>query len=439
MKCFHLLAICLFFASCSTAIRVPSTRAPADVESSSCSDLAKSLFMSDGYDKDLTKALADKKLISFKEKIMQIHYPRLEWINKVKISFNQSLRNWNNNRYPAFYIFNDEEIIPTAKRYAENIEKIVSDQVPVDDEQTTKAYHAVTEWVDAFSRYKFELDQLIEERISLQYNISLLKKLKLENGESRDIQITVKRNGILQTEVITLRDEDKNLQFTINKLKEEMVQLDGTLIKNGKIKDRIVRQAMLLDMLTIVQRELDYAVKNASQPNADVMRALDKLSVLIKETDYQPSTYGIFKIQDKVFIRELVALSKLDVAYNKIKTPLVKLKTILSDYFKNRNAGSDQEKVGFFKRMYAKITSITPKQASIGAGSVVLAGIGYERYFWFKKQDTIELSDKQPANEMGPEDRAHQEQLEQSKKVEAEKHDSHSHVVEVQIDSLIKN
>lgn len=461
MKCFLLTFVCFILASCSTM--APGTRAPAEAPVSSCTDLAKSIFMSDSYEKDLTKVLYERKLITFKEKIMQIQYPRLEWINRVKKSFNQSLRNWNNNRYPAFYIFNDEEIVPTAKRYAENLEKILTNQVPVDDDETTKAYLAVGDWIKAFSNYKTEMDQLVEERISLQYNISLLKKLKLEDGESRDVQITIKRGGDLKNEIITLRKEDKNLEFTINRLKKEMTDLDGTLIRNGKIKDRIVRQAMLQDMLTIVQREAEFVSKNSAQPNEDVLKEIEKISELLKNSDFSPSTFGVYKIQDKIFIRELIATSKLDVAYNKIKDPLNRLKTIVTDYFKNRNAGTDEEKIGFFKRMYMKITSITPKQASIGGGSVVLAGIGLERYFWFKDKGTTEVADGSPrtevvdeaktevvngaknesldkaaSNEMGPEDKAHQQQLEQTKKVEAQKRDSHSHVVEVQIDELTK-
>ncbi len=458
MKCFTLSLICFMLASCSTNLlkhRNEYERAPAEVQATTCTDLVKSIFMSESYERDLTKVMIDKKLITLKEKFMQVQYPRLEWINKVKKSFNQSLRNWNNNRYPAFYNFNDEEIIPTAKRYAENLEKILTNQIPIDDDETTKAYLDVSDWMKAFANYKTELDQLIEQRISLQYNVSLLNKLKLDSGESRDIQITVKRAGVLENQIITLRKEDKNLDFTINKLKHEMKDLDGGLIKNGKIKDRIVRQAMLLDMLTIVQRELEFVSKNAKEVTPEFLSELEKLTILIKTSEYAPSTFGVYKIENKIFIRELIAASKLDIAYSKIKEPLLKIKTIAMDFFKNKSAGTDEEKIGIFKKMYLKITSITPKQATIGGSSLVVAGIGLERYFWFKDtgleainsgsqypevitSQEPEVINSQAPEKMGPEDQAHRQQLDKTKQIETDKSAGHSSVVEIQIDELTK-
>ncbi|MBC7539096.1 MAG: hypothetical protein H7281_09760 [Bacteriovorax sp.] len=435
------LAILMFaITSCSTlkiADVNSSARTPAD-ETATCTELIKNTFMSENYDKNLTKVLTERKLITFTEKRVQIQYPHLEWINKVKKSFNTSLRNWNNNRYPAFYIFQDEEIIPMAKKYAENLEKILTNQIPLEDDETSKAYLAVGEWMKSFQNYKQDVDQLIEERISLQYNISLLKKLKLDAIESRDIQITIKRSGVLKSEIITLRNEDKNLKFTINKLKQEMKDLDGTLLKNGQIKDRIVRQAMLLDMLNIVQRELEYSTKNAVVPNEEVLKELEKLNQLIKNSDYSPTTYGVYKITNKIFIRELIATSKLDVAYTKIKEPLLKLKTFAFDFFKNKAAGTDEEKIGIFKKIYLKITSITAKQATIGGGSLAVAGFGFERYYWFKEKSTKEVTELPPTNELNPDDVAHEQQLEHTDKVDTEKHDAHSSVVEVQIDELTK-
>lgn len=413
-----------------------TARFPAQ-DSKSCNELAKSIFMSEGYEKNLATALAEKKLLTFSEKRVQLHYPRLEWINKVKKSLYTSLRNWNNNRYPSFYIFNDEEVIPTAKRYAENLEKILTNQLPIDDDETTKAYIAVTEWKKSFQNYKSEVDQLLEERISIQYNISLLKKLKLED-ETRDIQLTIKRAGVLKNEIITLRKEDKNLAFTIKKLKEELKDLDGTMFKNGRIKERIIRQAMLQDMLSISHRELEYVVKNTSETSHELIKELETLSLLTKNTDLAPSTYGVYKASNKIFIREMVATSKLDVVYSKIKDPLVNLKNFAANFFKKRSteSGSEEEKIGIFKRMYIKITSMTPKQAAIGGGTVALAGYGYQRYFWFKPSGAKEVVEDAPSDEMDSGNEAHQQQLEETQKVETQKDEGHSSAVEIHIDEL---
>lgn len=412
-----------------------SLRSPA--EAFSCTNLIKKFF-SEEEPPDLNKVLLERKLITFSEKKALINYPKLEWINRVKKSFNISLRNWNNNRYPAFYLFNNEEIVPMAKKYAENLEAILSNKVPLEDEEITKAYLATTDWIKSFKNYKNDLDQLIEERISLQYNVNLLKKIKLDAGEPKDIQITIKRGGELKNEIITLRKEDRNLKATINKLKLEMKGLDGTIVKNGRIKDRIIRQAMLLDILNILHRETEYVVKNSPAPSSEMIQELDNLSALIKNSEFSPSTYGVYKLENKVFIREIIATSKLDKAYAKIKDPLNSLKTFVTDYFKNRNAGTDAEKVGFLKRVYAKITSITPKQAGIGGGSVVIAGIGFERYFAFKNTSNTEVTELPPVDEISPHDIAHKQQLDQTEKVETEKHEGHSSVVEVHIDELTK-
>ncbi len=512
MKSFILTFVCLMLASCSTLAPNPEVpvedRAPAAVSISSCADMIKNFFSGEksgakNIEKDLNATLLERKLISRKDKMMMVQYPKLEWINKVKKSFNQSLRNWNNNRYPAFYTFNEEEIVPLAKRYGENLEKILTNQVPADDEETTKAFVAISDWMKLFSNYKTDMDQLIEERISLQYNINLLKKIKLPDNESQDVQITIKRAGALQTETVTLRKEDKNLDLTIKKLKKQIDDLDGTIIRNGKIKDRIVRQAMLQDMLTIVQREAEYASKNAAAPNEEVAKELEKLSALIKNSDFAPSTYGVYKINNKVFLRELIATSKLDVAYTKIKDPVNKIKTIVTDYFKNKMAGTDQEKIGILKKFYAKITNISAKQVTIGGGSVALAGIGVERYFWLKdksvkevgnggpkveqvddvkdektedakvtgtedakvtgtenaksegtenaKNQSIETAkdqgvenpndtalDRPASDTLSADDQAHQQQLEHTKKIEKDKNEGHSSVVEIQIDELTK-
>lgn len=433
MKLLLIIFTGFFLASCATT--PSSLRLPAQTEiPNTCNELTKSLFLSKDYEKNLKKVLLERKLISMKEKFITVQHPRLEWINKVKKSLNQSLRNWNSNRYPAFYLFSEEEVVPMAKRYAENVEKIETNQVTVDDEETTKAYVAVTEWISAYKNYRKDMDELLEERISLQYNLQLLKKLK-QDSEARDIQLTIKRAGKVKSEIITLHKEDKNLGFTITKLKKEMNELDGTLIKNGKIKDRIMRQAMLQDMLMILEREMEYATKNGLQSEA-LTKELGELTALVKKNEFSPVTFGVYKIQDKVFISEVLVALKLDVFYNKIKDPVNSLKQIVADYFKNRNTGTDQKKIGLLKRFYAKVSSITPKQAAVGGGTIVIAGLGAERYFTVKPESTVEMLDKTKAEEIGPEDQAHQQQLENTKKVELEKQDGLSGAIEVHLDEL---
>jgi hypothetical protein len=412
-------------------------RIPAEVNGT-CNEMAKKIFLTENYTEDLMTALEKKKLITFSEKRMQLQYPSLNWINKVKKSFNKSLRNWNNNRYPAFYIFQDEEIIPTAKRYAENLEKILTNQIPIEDDQTSKAYLDVSEWLNSYISYNLEIDQLIEERISLQYNINLLKKLKLKNDDAIDVQLSIMKNGKMKNEIITFRKEDKNLNATINKLKLEVKSLDGTFLKNGKIKERVIRQAMLLDMLSIVHRELEYALKNAAAPNELVLKEFESLSKIISVNTFSPSSYGVYKIDNKVFIREVIATSKLDVAYMKIKAPLIQLKDWFKNFFVKSDEIDDPEKIGIFKKAYLSITQMTPKQAAISGGSILTVGYGFQRYFTINNKTTTELSDQMQSEEIKAEDAAHLQQVEQTKQIEMQKSDSLSSAIEIPIEELIQ-
>ncbi|MFA6239049.1 MAG: hypothetical protein WC635_17050 [Bacteriovorax sp.] len=442
---FSTLFLALVLTSCSTSVVI--NRSPAADEA--CTDIVKKFFSDKKYEKNLVSNLAQKKLITFTEKKALIRYPKLEWLLKLRKSFNTSLRNWNNNRYPSFYIFNKENIISIAEKYAQ--------KVVLDNDEIAKASADVSQWTNAFKNYQTELDQLIDERISLQYNINLLKKLKLESDEPRDVLVTITRGGKFIDEIITFRKEDKNLDVAINKFKLEMKELDGTLLKNGKIKDRIIRQAMLQDMLTIVQRQLEYSVKNAPVLNDEMALELQKLTLMLKKTESLPSTYGVYKIENKIFLRELLAASKLDKAYAKIKGPLNKLKSLIPDFFDN-STGTDAEKIGILSSIYAKITNITPKQAGIGGAVVVVGGIGAQRYFSFKDKTVSDVDVSLPTNEsssdtireivpervsenipeISPEDIAHNDQLERTEKIENQKSDGHSSVVEIQIDELTK-
>lgn len=460
MKKSLLISSFVLLASCShmPEERV-SVREPAEAKGS-CQELAQSLFLKENYEPDLQKALVDKKLITFSSKFVTVEHPKLNWLNKARISLNKSIKNWNNNKYPAFYIFSDEEVVTEAKRYFQTIDSIVSPDVAVNP-AATKNMATVEGWMKSFESYQKDVDNLLEERISLQYNLSLLKKLKLKKDEVRDIKVTMKRNGVMVEEILTLRKNEKDLDYQVKRFKEEIKALDGTLLKNGKIKDRIIRQAMLTDMLTIVQREFEYGIKNTKAPNPELQKELERITAMIQKSEFQPTTYGVYRITNKVFIRELASLTKADVAYKKfVETPLLKVKEVVNAYIKNRaiKNQTDEEKVGILKRIYAKITSITPKQAAITGGTVAVAGIGIERYFWIQNNPShtdpgsarveevtdqsesvdvngaraVETNDVQGVQTNG----AHEQQLDRTKKEEEKISDSHSSVIEVHIDEL---
>jgi hypothetical protein len=427
----YLFAYSLFLALVSCSSIQEGSRYPAEeVTSASCEEIAKSLFLSPTYKEDLEKALIDKKLLTITDKFVIAQHPHLEWINRARSSLNKSIKNWNNNKYPAFYVFSDEDVVTQAKLYFETVSSMVTPDLAVAPE-ASKNLETITSWMKAFENYKIDMDQLLEERISLQYNLSLLKKLKLKSDEPQDIKLMIKRKGVTEEEVVTLRESDKNLGYLKNKLKSEINELDGTKLKNGRIKDRIIRQAMLLDMMTIIQREFEHGIKNAEMPNPELSKELNRINDLLKKSEFQPTTYGVYRITNKVFIREMIALSKLDVAYKKfVSAPVEKLKEVVNAFIQNRTIPNQTttEKVGIFKRIYAKITSITPVQAASGVGTAILTGLGVERYFTIKT----------PTVQGQPEDAPHQEQVERTKEEDMKKSNAHTEVIEQSIEELIK-
>lgn len=389
-------------------------RGPADAGTSNdCRTLAKDLFLSKNYVANQEAALTSRKLLSFTNKFVTVNHPKLEWMNKMRASLNKSIRNWNNNRYPSFYLFNEEEVLPAAKNYFENVLKILDDQSSLTkvDLENLKMVQA---WVKSYKDYNADVTNLLDERISLQYNLTLLKKLKLKD-ESRDIKLMIKRDGKMTEEIFTLRKEDKNLDPLIKQLENEIEELDGTVIKNGKIKDRIVRQAMLQDILTIVQRELEHKVKNGQNLPERMTKELEKLESLIDNPALSPSTYGVYRITNKQFTSEVLRATKLDGAVQKIKTAI------------NENG-----KLGIVRSLFNKVSNITPKQAAYGFSGSVVVAIGSYQYFSFGKESTVEII--RGSTEVLEE--KDQEVLDKTIEEEKKKSDDHSSVVEITEDEL---
>jgi hypothetical protein len=396
-------------------------REPAEETVQSCKELVTNFFPNKSYPKKFEKAMLAKKVLTIKDKIMRIEYPKLAWINRAKKSFNVSMKLWNNKNYPSFYLSQEDEVINIAQTYAKSLEKEINNEL---DDQATKNLDLVRTWIKSYQGYEQELDQLTEERISLQYNLAILKKMDLENKD-RDIQLNFKKNGATTTEVFTLHKEDFSAKSLIGNLKNQITDLDGGIIRDGKIKERIIRQAMLQDMLTIVDRELEHHIKNTEKVPADLQVALKELNNTLKNKEFSPSTYGVYKITNKIFISELMSLSKLENVFATIKNPAVKLKNILSNFLENNN--NDKEKLGFFSRLYARITSITPKQVAVGGSVVATAGFGTYRYFWYSPEAQLSSIDSGSII-------AHQVQYDNTQKVIEDKNDSYSKAIEDEID-----
>lgn len=416
--------------------KIEPERMPAETSSQSdCRSLARDLFISKYYEINHEAALAEKKLITFSNKFVTVQHPKMDWINRMRISLNKSLRNWNNNRYPSFYMLSDEDIVPTARGYYDSLEKILTEQLPLTKEQTENQA-LINAWIKSYEDYNADVDKLLEERISLQYNLTLLKKLKMKE-ESRDIKLMIKRDGKMTEEIFTLRKEDKNLGHLVHKLKGEIAELDGTLLRNGKIKDRIIRQAMLQDILTILHRELEHAIKNGQNVPEQMTKELEKLEALIKNPEFKPTTYGIYRVTNKQFMSEVYRLSKLNLVVEKVKEPITAMKNIFANFLQSRSgtpALDKPAKEGIFRRIYNKITNITPKQAAYGTAGAGVLAYGTHQYFYVSKSNTVE--EVRGSQELLEE--SEKEQLERTLEEETKKSEGHSEVIELEMEELTK-
>ena len=93
---------------------------------------------------------------------------------------------------------------------------------------------------------------------------------------------------------------------------------------------------------------------------------------------------------------------------------------------------NEAEKIGIFKRVYNKITSITLKQAAYGTGGAAVLAYGFHQYFWVgQSEKAIEIKVKEESLED-----ASIEQLDRTIEEETKKSEGHSQVIEVTIDEL---
>ena len=308
--------------------------------------------------------------------------------------------------------------------------------------EASKNLDVVSGWMKSFENYPKDINNLLEERISLQYNLNILKKFK-QTEDIQDIKLVIKRDGKFIDEIVTLRKSDKDKNALVARLKGEIKALDGGLLQNGKIKDRIIRQAALNDMLTITHREFEHGLKNTAVPHEELSLELARMNSLLAKAELQPTTYGVYRVTNKVFIRETLAATKIDLFYKKfIDTPAMKFKEIIDAFIKKKTNLTEVEKVGIFKRIYLKVTSLTPKQLAIGGGSVVVAGIGYDRYFAVKdKPYSIEQVsgnlEIQDVKEINQDDKKHQEQLERTQKEDTKRTDEHTEVIEIELEEFM--
>jgi hypothetical protein len=318
-----------------------------------------------------------KGILKRKDKFLLLEHPSIDWINKVRKSFITNLKSWNKNRYPVFYFGKEIDFEKRGKAIAELIEKKSAGTA---SEEEKNLLEQILGEIKTFSSYQAEVDAIIKERISLQYNIEMLKKIKLDK-EAVDVKVTIEKASGNVSEVITLRKEDKNKGLAIHKLKKDLKELNGKIFRHGRIEERVIRQAMLKDVVTIYHREVEHAIKNNVHKTVELEKLYTSLNIYLRNSDFEPSSYGVFKIDRKVLHDELMLFTKLDKVTVRVNIATDKVKASFGSFFKNRNAGTDEEKVGFFKNMYLSVSNMTVSDMT-KYGIVAGVGFGTSHYFF---------------------------------------------------------
>lgn len=377
----------------------------ASANSMSCQELAHSILK--GKDEtaesfvpsapksesDVTVAVLKKNgLLKSKDKFLILEQPSVSWFNKMRKSAISHLQSWNKNRYPIFYTSDNENFVIVGKSIDDLLERKASGNLDADD---AKALKKVLDQVSMFENYESDLAKIIDERASLQYNLEVIKKMKLDTNPI-DIKITIKKATGEESEVITFRKEDKNRKIVIDRLKKQLKELDGKLFKSGRIEERVIKQAYLKDILTIYHREVEYAVKNAKDSIPGLDELYKRLDKILTTTSFSPSTYGVFKMDHKLFKAELANFTKFDSAVRKVSAGKEKIKDSVQGFVSRKNtkadAQADAQNMGFLENIYVSVSNLTVADLT-RYGIVGAIGFGTSQYLFLDNAEITNQND----------------------------------------------
>lgn len=389
----------LLFTGCSTQSFKPdvlSERIPASSDQENCKTLVSSIINKNLSAKKVSpfEATPEKKItvlelkrkgiLQLKERFLILNSPKVDWFNSARESLISHMKTWNKNRYPIFYLSKEKNYQKIGAQLSDLLEK-QSKGLASDEE--TKLLTVVMKDIEIFSNYQKDIEGIINERLSLQYTIDVLEKVQLGDGPI-DISIEIKKATGVVKEVVTLRKSDHNRRLVLNKYRNQLKALNGRLFQMGAIEDRVLKQAYLRDIVTIYHREVEYAVKNEIHLTPELSKLYSILDDALKNSDFEPSSYGMFKVDGNVLSSEIMRLTKADTGVTKVIESKDKLKSSFSSYFKTQSEGLDPQKVGLFQHMYLSVANLTVGDLT-RYGVVAVAAVGASRYFLVDSKSTV--------------------------------------------------
>lgn len=146
------------------------------------------------------------------------------------------------------------------------------------------------------------------------------------------------------------------------------------------IEDRILKQATLKDVMTIYHREVEYAVKNSIHPTPELNNLYKVLSSHLENSDFDPSSYGMFRVDSDVLRAEFMHLTKTDQQVVKSLEFKEKVQKQMRNFFTDRSGAVNPEKVGLFQHMYLSFTNMTVTDIT-KYGITAVVAVGASQYF----------------------------------------------------------
>lgn len=380
------LSACSSMSTTENILREPS----AVNENVNCNEAIKRFFPSSNYEAKLQEKLVQKKLIGFSNKFVTVNHPRLEWINKASKAITRKLQNWNTNVYPQFFLLRSQDVVNDSQVLAEAY--VLNKKFTSKQSQSKKD---IAKWIANYKTYEQDINNLIKDRAVNQYNYAIVKKLKFKNVKDKKLELIFSRNGEQIRKFYEIDSEDA-LEKVKVELKRNLQHFDGSFVRNGAIKQRVIDQAFYKESLSIYLRELKLARDNAKAPSVALTEEIKRVTNLVKDDKLSPTTFGIYQINNTVFSYEMAHLAKLDVAYKKfVEKPQLKLEQIIEKYLKDKKIpGTEEQKIGLLKRVYLKITSLDKKKVAIGAGLAAGGAISHQIFFSFDEPEITEYESK---------------------------------------------
>lgn len=393
MKTQSFIFIFLFaLSACSHQIKhAERTPASPGATGPGCRKLM-SRFIEPGYQKNIKRAVEEKNLVHRSLNRITVRKPRPSLFTRLyKKAERFFSRVINDNRYPAYYIFDEEETVPKVMAYVRSYVKKGSRESTeeareqagkrVDDvgeEQTKNAVDdfgpQIQSWLSDYGNYDKQIDDLIKTRVSLAYNHNLLKQYKSEAEDIERVKLHFYKDGKFEESVFTFRQEDDNLNILIRDIDNEIDRFDGgwftsdarensrlgfNFVTEGVIRNRVLEQAKLRDRLVILHREVEFVFHNLGKRSEfdgyteEGERALEELYVrvsnMLAEQDARPSNWAVKKTSRQKFLREF----QQSIKSNRRLKELREKSQVMSDYLSEKEISRAQllnRGMGFFTR-----------------------------------------------------------------------------------------